>query len=59
MNYSTAVDIFNLKNDVESKKIDDFGDDLTKYITWVFTHIIVKEKVNGYNDFLRSISRTY
>ena len=58
---STTVGASKLKDDLEKKTINDFGNDVVKYNSWfVDTRAqIIREEGDGYSESLRSLFRAY
>ena len=58
---STTVGASKLKDDIESKTLKDFDNDVTRYNSW-FTDTrdqIIREEGDGYNEYMRSLFRAY
>ena len=61
INPSTTVGASKMKDEMETKKLSDFGDDVIKFNTWFedTRERITKEEGDGYNEYLRSLFRSY
>ena len=61
LNSSTMVGASRLKDQIESRTISSFDNNVIKYNTW-FSETraqIIKEDGDGYNEYLRSLFRVY
>ena len=61
-NPSTTTGVSSFKDEIESKKMADFGDNIKAYHTWIAnvrTSIIREEGEGLYNEYVRSMFRTY
>eukprot|EP00957_Ditylum_brightwellii_P198531 15130629-Ditylum_brightwellii.AAC.1 len=62
VNLLTKVSVANLKDEIESAKIDDFDHDVKKFNTWFSDkrNLIVKGvNEDGYTEYLRCLFKTY
>ena len=61
INPSTTVGASRLKDEIETKTLKEFGDDVTKFNTWFADtrDLIIKEEGTGYNEYVRSLFRAY
>eukprot|EP00957_Ditylum_brightwellii_P074971 5697273-Ditylum_brightwellii.AAC.1 len=61
VNPSTKVLVANLKDEIESAKMDDFDHNVKKFNTWFLDkrNLIVKEVCeDGYTEYLRCLFKT-
>ena len=62
VNPSTTVGASKFKEELETKKLPEFDNDVVKYNTWftdVRTMIIRDEGPDKYNEYLRNVFRSY
>ena len=61
INPSTKVGVSKLKEDIESKVFNYFGDDILKLNTWFedTMNVIIAAEAEGYNKYIRMLFKTY
>ena len=61
VNPTTTVGASRLKDDIETKTLDDFDHDVVKFNTWFCDtrDLIIRDEGNKYDEYLRSLFRAY